>query len=168
MEYWKRKCVTIAYQWDCTDFQGVEEKPRAEYAAKAPYIAVNPVTGVREPMFPKNERGKRIATGLGLVFVMVRFLIFFFLITSSSSSSSCTTLNYCHFFLLQISVVIIFIFAIIVFRIAIAIPLHNMNMTRGYAHTMANLTGAGLNFIIIMIMSKFYEWLAQKLTRWGE
>ncbi|KAK6640619.1 hypothetical protein RUM44_012315 [Polyplax serrata] len=135
LEYWKRKCATIAYQWDCTDFQGVEEKPRAEYAAKAPFIAVNPVTGVREPMFPKNERGKRIATGLGLVFVMI-------------------------------SVVIIFIFAIIVFRIAIAIPLHNMNMTRGYAHTMANLTGAGLNFVIIMIMSKFYEWLAQKLTRW--
>ncbi|KAL0266430.1 UNVERIFIED_CONTAM: hypothetical protein PYX00_008965 [Menopon gallinae] len=135
LEYWKRKCATIAYQWDCTDFQGEEEKPRAEYAAKAPFIAVNPVTGVREPAFPKGKRGKRIATGLGLVFVMI-------------------------------SVVIIFIFAIIVFRIAIAIPLHNMNMTRGYAHTMANITGAGLNFIIIMIMSKFYEWLAQKLTRW--
>lgn len=73
LEYWKRKCATIAYQWDCTDFQGEEEKPRAEYAAKAPFIAINPVTGVKEPMFPKRKRGKRIATGLGLVFVMVSF-----------------------------------------------------------------------------------------------
>ena len=71
LEYWKRKCATIAYQWDCTDFQGEEERPRAEYAAKAPFIAVNPVTGIKEPMFPEGKRGKRIATGLGLVFVMV-------------------------------------------------------------------------------------------------
>lgn len=78
LEYWKRKCATIAYQWDCTDFQGEEERPRAEYAAKAPFIAVNPVTGIKEPMFPEGKRGKRIATGLGLVFVMVNIPQFFF------------------------------------------------------------------------------------------
>lgn len=76
LEYWKRKCATIAYQWDCTDFQGEEERPRAEYAAKAPFIAVNPVTGIKEPMFPEGKRGKRVATGLGLVFVMVNSQFF--------------------------------------------------------------------------------------------
>ena len=36
--------------------QDEEERPRPEFAAKAPYLEKNPITGVREPAFPKAVR----------------------------------------------------------------------------------------------------------------
>ena len=51
--------------------QDDEEKPRPEFAAKAPYTEKNPITGVREPYFPKSARLRRIAAGSGLIILMV-------------------------------------------------------------------------------------------------
>ena len=52
--------------------QDEEERPRPEFAAKAPYTEKNPITGVREPYFPKTARLRRIAAGSGLIILMVR------------------------------------------------------------------------------------------------
>lgn len=71
LEYWKRKSVSLAHHWDCMGFQEEEERPRPEFAARAPFLERNPVTGVREPSFPSSLRNKRVAAGIGIIFLMV-------------------------------------------------------------------------------------------------
>jgi len=44
LEYWKRKSASLAHHWDCMGFQEEEERPRPDFAAKAPYLEKNPVT----------------------------------------------------------------------------------------------------------------------------
>ena len=51
--------------------QDEEERPRPDFAAKAPYLEKNPITGIREPSFPKAIRLRRIAAGSGLILLMV-------------------------------------------------------------------------------------------------
>ena len=86
LEYWKRKNASLAHHWDCMGFQvqftnkhkfhfplfqfsnrliiiqDEEERPRPEFAAKAPYLEKNPITGVREPAFPKAVRCLSLTT----------------------------------------------------------------------------------------------------------
>lgn len=71
LEYWKRKSASLAHHWDCMGFKDEIERPRPEFAARAPYWEVNPVTGIQEPSFPKSIRNKRIAAGIGIIFLMV-------------------------------------------------------------------------------------------------
>jgi anoctamin-7 len=58
-------------------FQEEEERPRPDFAAKAPYLEKNPITGVKEPSFPQSIRYKRIAAGTGLILLMVRTEFYF-------------------------------------------------------------------------------------------
>ena len=76
LEYWKRKSASLAHHWDCMGFQDEEERPRPEFAANAPYLEKNPITGIREPSFPKAVRMRRIAAGSGLIVLMVSLPIF--------------------------------------------------------------------------------------------
>ena len=71
LEYWKRKNASLAHHWDCIGFQEQEERPRPEFAAKAPQMEKNPITGIKEPHFPESLRMKRIAVGTGLILFMV-------------------------------------------------------------------------------------------------
>ena len=71
LEYWKRKNATLAHQWDCMGFTEEDERPRPHFAANAPYLEKNPITGIREPAFPSQVRLRRIAAGSGLILVMV-------------------------------------------------------------------------------------------------
>ena len=71
LEYWKRKSASLSHHWDCMGFQEEEERPRPAFAAKAPYLEKNPITGIREPSFPQSKRYKRIAAGMGLIMFMV-------------------------------------------------------------------------------------------------
>nr|CAD7443593.1 unnamed protein product [Timema bartmani] len=77
LEYWKRKSASLAHHWDCMGFQEEEERPRPEFAAKAPFLERNPVTGVREPSFPSSLRHKRVAAGIGIIFLMMSLVIIF-------------------------------------------------------------------------------------------
>ena len=52
-------------------FQEEEERPRPAFAAKAPYLEKNPITGIKEPSFPQTKRYQRIAAGGGLICLMV-------------------------------------------------------------------------------------------------
>ena len=56
LEYWKRKSASLAHHWDCMGFQEEEERPRPAFAAKAPFLEKNPITGVKEPSFPQSKR----------------------------------------------------------------------------------------------------------------
>jgi len=79
LEYWKRKSASLAHHWDCMGFQEEEERPRPAFAAKAPYLEKNPITGVKEPSFPAGERLKRIAAGSGIILLMI-FLVLIFIL----------------------------------------------------------------------------------------
>uniref|UniRef100_A0A8C4AA98 Anoctamin n=1 Tax=Denticeps clupeoides TaxID=299321 RepID=A0A8C4AA98_9TELE len=80
LEYWKRKNATLAHHWDCMDFQEVEERPRPEFAAMAPAMEHNPVTGVKEPYFPEKARISRMLTG-SMVIVIMLCVVMIFLVT---------------------------------------------------------------------------------------
>ena len=54
-----------------------QESIRPEYAAMAPTMEKNPITGVKEPYFPQRMRWPRIVSGIGVVIIMVSFQIFF-------------------------------------------------------------------------------------------
>ena len=58
-------------------FQEDEERPRPEFAAKAPFLEKNPITGIKEPSFPKTLRLKRIAAGAGLILFMISLVFIF-------------------------------------------------------------------------------------------
>ncbi|TNN25923.1 Anoctamin-7 [Liparis tanakae] len=74
LEYWKRKMATLAHHWDCMDFH--EE----EFAATAPMMEPNPVTGVKEPYFSEKTRLSRMVTG-SMVIIMMLCVVMIFLVT---------------------------------------------------------------------------------------
>lgn len=49
-----------------------KEPPRPEFAAMAPAMEENPVTGVKEPYFPEKARISRMLTGSMVIVIMVR------------------------------------------------------------------------------------------------
>jgi len=77
LEYWKRKNASLAHHWDCLDFQEEEERPRPEYAAMAPSMERNPITGVKEPYFPKRDQIPRIISGIGVILIMMVLVVIF-------------------------------------------------------------------------------------------
>ncbi|CAF2057104.1 unnamed protein product [Rotaria magnacalcarata] len=66
----------------------------------------------------------------------------------------------------MICIVIIFIIAIIVYRIIVSISLFQSNELRQYALSVASISGAVINLIIIMVLGRLYEIIAYKLTQW--
>jgi anoctamin-7 len=143
-------------------FQEEEERPRPEFAARAPFLKMNPVTGVQEPSFPSSLRNKRVAAGIGIIFLMVSlslWLLLTHMCTDIPFAECCPSV--------QISLVIIFIVAIIIYRVLVSIPLFRNSTFRSQAQAIANMTGAIVNLIIIMAMSRVYEKLAYRLTTWG-
>ncbi|RWS10233.1 anoctamin-7-like protein [Dinothrombium tinctorium] len=77
LEYWKRTSISLAHHWDCMDYEEEEEKPRPEFAARAPLIERNPVTGLKEPSFPEGTRFRRMVAGLGAILLMVSLVLIF-------------------------------------------------------------------------------------------
>lgn len=94
LEYWKRKNATLAYRWDCSDYEDIEvselgwvasvkghhallslapfqERPRPQFAATAPMTALNPITGEDEPYFPEKNRVRRMLAGSVVLMMMV-------------------------------------------------------------------------------------------------
>ena len=155
LEYWKRKSASLAHHWDCMGFQEEEERPRPAFAAKAPYLEKNPITGVREPSFPQSVRYQRIAAGTGLIVLMVSQL--------TSGSGLVSTSGF-----LQICLVLVFILAVIIYRTLVQIPLFQNETLRPVAQMMASMSGAIINLLFIMMLGRVYEKLALRLTTWGK
>ena len=49
-----------------------QERPRPTFAALAPAVERNPVTGLLEPYFPEERRFPRVVFGMAVIFTMVR------------------------------------------------------------------------------------------------
>ncbi|XP_029142525.1 anoctamin-7-like, partial [Protobothrops mucrosquamatus] len=137
LEYWKRRNATLAHHWDCMDFQEEEERPRPEFAAMAPCLEQNPITGLKEPYFPKHDRLSRILTG-SMAIVIMLCVVMIFLVSVIMYRGIVSTAMY-----------------------------HTGNrvlMTQ--AGNIANISSSMVNLVLILLMSQVYTSLAEKLTRW--
>ncbi|XP_071511474.1 anoctamin-7-like [Diadema antillarum] len=135
LESWKRKQASLAHHWDCWNFEEEEERPRPQFAAKAPAMEENPITGIMEPYFPEDMRKRRWLTGIAVLFGMV-------------------------------SLVLIFLVGVIMYRVLVSIPLSQNAFLRPNAQTIASMTGAVLNLILIMVLGQVYQKLAVILNDW--
>lgn len=77
LEHWKRKSASLAHHWDCMDFEEEEERPRPDFAARAPFVERNPITGIKEPAFPNSVRRQRMAAGVGVICIMMTLVMIF-------------------------------------------------------------------------------------------
>ncbi|XP_056129339.1 anoctamin-7 [Lampris incognitus] len=137
LEYWKRKMATLAHHWDCMDFHEEEERPRPEFAAMAPAMEYNPVTGVKEPYFPEKARLTRMFTG-SMVIIIMLCVVMIFLVT-----------------------VIMYRGIISVMMFHTGSP-----VLRTQAGNIANISSSVVNLGLILLMGKVYTALAEQLTKW--
>ncbi|XP_028849870.1 anoctamin-7-like isoform X3 [Denticeps clupeoides] len=137
LEYWKRKNATLAHHWDCMDFQEVEERPRPEFAAMAPAMEHNPVTGVKEPYFPEKARISRMLTG-SMVIVIMLCVVMIFLVTV----------------IIYRSIVSVMMFET------------GSSVLRTQAGNIANISSSMVNLALILLMGQVYTALAEQLTKW--
>ncbi|XP_041480782.1 anoctamin-7-like isoform X2 [Lytechinus variegatus] len=135
LESWKRKQASLAHHWDCWNFEEEEERPRPQFAAQAPAMEENPITGVMEPYFPEDIKKRRWLTGIFVIVGMV-------------------------------TLVIIFLTGVIMYRVLISIPLSQNELFRSNAQTIASISGAILNLILIMVLGQVYQKLAVIMNDW--
>ena len=100
-----------------------QERPRPTFAALAPTVARNPVTGIMEPHFPEERRAHRVFSGIAVVLTMV-------------------------------SLVLVFMLGVIVYKLLVYRPLAKNPSTKAKAQQIANMTGAMVNLMTIMILSR--------------
>ncbi|KAL8198241.1 UNVERIFIED_CONTAM: hypothetical protein K2H54_002416 [Gekko kuhli] len=137
LEYWKRKSATLAHHWDCLDFQEEEERPRPEFAALAPCMEQNPVTGVKEPHFPAWDRLPRILTG-SMAIILMLCVVMIFLVSVIMYRGIVSAMMY----------------------------RTGNSLLVSQAGNIANLSSCMVNLVLILLMSQVYTSLAEKLTRW--
>lgn len=136
LEFWKRRQAEIAYEWDLLGYEDEEEQPRPEYEAAASNTRLNPITKVDEPYIAV---GKKIP----------RFVCSF------------------SFVLFMLLLVLVAVVAVVVYRAALfAVLAAQGDYNVGAVNIATSATAALINLIIIMILNKFYERLAEILTRW--
>ena len=75
LEFWKRKQVSLAYEWHTMDFEEEEQRPRPEYLARVTTLKQNPVTGKMEPYMPAKEKVPRIVSATGIVVFFIILVI---------------------------------------------------------------------------------------------
>ncbi|XP_011619642.1 anoctamin-7 isoform X1 [Takifugu rubripes] len=137
LEYWKRKMVTLAHHWDCMEFHEEEERPRPEFAAMATMMEPNPVTGVKEPYFPKRTQLSRMLTG-SMVIIIMLCVVMIFLVTVVMCRGIITVMMF-----------------------------HTRNhLLQIEAGTIANILSSIVNLCLILLMGRIYTALAEQLTKW--
>ncbi|KAM9751743.1 anoctamin-7 isoform 1-T1 [Menidia menidia] len=137
LEYWKRKMATLGHHWDCMDFHEEEERPRPEFAAMAPSMEENPVTGIKEPYFPEKARLSRMFTG-SMVIVLMLCVVIIFLVTVVMCRGIISVMMY-----------------------------HTGSpVLRTEAGTIANISSSIVNLGLILLMGQVYTALAEQLTKW--
>ncbi len=75
LEFWKRKQVSLAYEWHTMDFEEDEERPRPEYLARVTTLKKNPVTEKMEPYMPAKQRYPRLLGAFGIVIFFITLVV---------------------------------------------------------------------------------------------
>lgn len=70
-------------------------------------------------------------------------------------------------FKFKICLVLALVFGVIVYRVIIMVILSQSDTTRRFSGTITSVTAASINLVIIIVLSRFYAWLAVKLTNLG-
>lgn len=137
LEGWKRYQASLAYNWDMTSLDVLEENLRPEYEMNVKTKEKNPVTFEWEPRMPKAERAFRVlASGISVLFFLSIIIIFVFGIIVYR-----TIVEY-------------------------SMKLGQDQFLTSHATLITSISGAWLNLICIMILDRVYQALAYKLTAW--
>lgn len=122
------------------------------------------VEDVRTP-FHHSEDQKKLRCASHVERLEAPAMIIYELYTSPQTTSF---LSLSPAFPFQMVLVVIFIIAVIIYRVLIAIPLFQNPVFRSKAPTVASISAAVVNLVLIMSLGRVYERLAYKLTQWGK
>lgn len=137
LEFWKRKQVTLAYEWHTMDFEEVGEQPRPEYKLYANHIITNQITKKEEVSMSSKQKYLRLVGSYSIVA--------FFLAAVLSA----------------LLAVIIFRAAMLA-----VLSQQDSSFIRARAAIIVSATAACFNLICINILKLLYGKVADKLTDW--
>ncbi|XP_073997753.1 anoctamin-4-like isoform X3 [Rhodnius prolixus] len=134
LELWKRRQAIIAWEWDL-QYTEEDEEARPEFEATVKTFRTNPVTRQKEPYMPAGQKAWRMV------------------VTSSTV-------------LFMIMVVLSAVLGTIVYRLSVVTYIYEggNSFVKRHAKIFTSITGATLNLIIIMILTKCYHSIAVWLT----
>ncbi|EDO48048.1 predicted protein [Nematostella vectensis] len=75
LEFWKRRQAVLAYEWHVANFEEEEEQIRPEFAATAPTLKKNIITGKLEPHIPRRTLYQRYGAIGSVVAFMILLVI---------------------------------------------------------------------------------------------
>ncbi|XP_009585296.1 PREDICTED: LOW QUALITY PROTEIN: anoctamin-7-like, partial [Fulmarus glacialis] len=137
LEFWKQINASLAHQWDRSESEDVEERPRPQFTAMAPMTIINPITGAEEPYFPKRSRLHWILAGSMTTIMMIAMVVMFVVSVTLYWAVVAILLSSSGYFWFVAS-----------------------------ASRIASITGSVVNLIFILILSKICISLAHFLTKW--
>ena len=137
LEMWRRREISLAYEWDMLHFEEEFEPPRPAFVAKAKAKRTNPVTGKLEPYIPFSRRVGKFTCG----FLVVAFMVLLVIAT----------------------VVGVVIYRAAMVAALSAYP--DEDVQQG-ARVITSLTASVLNLIAITVLGLVYEKIAIALTDW--
>ncbi|XP_028396374.1 anoctamin-4-like [Dendronephthya gigantea] len=134
LEFWKRRQVEIAYNWDLLGFEVEEESIRPEYEVVCTEKRNNPITQVQEPYYPSTLKCPRFVCSSASVFLMICLVV--------------------------LAVFGVIVYRVSVFAALTAAYDSNI----GSISLSVTASAAVINLIIILLLSFVYEKLAYILT----
>ncbi|XP_046840344.1 anoctamin-5-like [Xenia sp. Carnegie-2017] len=134
LEFWKRRQIEIAYNWDLLGFEDEEDPIRPEYEVVCLEKRNNPITEAQEAYYPTRNKVPRFVCSLASVLLMICLVV------------AC--------------VFGVIVYRLAVFA-ALTAAADDSITTISFSVT---VTGALLNLIIILLLSYAYERLAYFLT----
>ena len=137
LEVWKRRQISLAYQWDMMQFEEEYQPPRPEFVAKVQNKRPNPITRKLEPYMPRPVRLRRSTFSFSIIILMILLVV--------------------------ASVFGVVIYRAAVVAALSASPNEDV---RGSARIFTSLTASALNLVAITILSTVYAKLAVMLTDW--
>jgi len=138
IESWKRKQSRLQFEWDITGFGKETEMLRPEFELQVPAESIR-INKITKEYEPFVPLSK-IFQRYAFSAVMVLFMI---------------------------CLVLALVFGVIVYRVVLMMVLSRSESTRKYSGPITSFTAASINLIIIIILGRFYAWMAGKLTDLG-
>jgi hypothetical protein len=137
LEIWKRKQISLAFEWDMMNYEEEFEPVRPKFLAAVKEKRPNPITGIMEPYIPYTTQFIRKTCSFAVVIFMV--------------------------FLVIAAVAGVVIYRAAVSAALYAFPREDVR--RG-ARIITSITASSINLVVITILSFVYERIAVWLTDW--
>ena len=137
LEVWRRRQISLAYEWDMLHFEEEFEPPRPAFVTKAQTKRAHPVTGKLEPYIPFSLRAGKFTCG----FMVVTFMVLLVIAT----------------------LVGVVIYRAAMVAVLSAYP--DEDVQQG-ARVITSLTASVLNLLAITVLGLVYEKIAVALTEW--